>query len=160
MPEIDRGGSPRHRLLGKQHTFRASEPLGETVIRRFAAAIGDRNPRYWEGHPAGGGLVAPPTLIFELTYDVGGEIDPDTGLYGGLSAWAGSPQQLERAGNEYEVFRPARADDVVTIRREIVDVSEKQGKAGTWTFVTTLITYTNQRDELLGIDRETLACRY
>jgi len=151
-------------LLGKEHTFQASEEIGEVLIKRFAAAMGDHNPLYWDRQYAQkspyGDIIAPPTLIFELTYDVGGSIDSEKGLYQGLEAWAGFPTRLERAGNEYEIFQPAHPDDVITVKRKIVDVTERQGKTGKWTFITTEITYTNQESELLGIDKETLACRY
>ena len=159
MDEIGAGADRTRALLGKEEVFQSSEALGEMLIRRFAAAVGSRNPAYWkQGDPQD--LAVPPTLIFELTYDLRGGIDPKTGLYEGLHRWAGSPKQLDRAGNDYRILRPARADDVVTARKKIVDVTEKQGKTGTWTFITTAITFTNQRNEVLGTDRETLACRY
>ena len=151
-------------LLGKEQTFQASEEIGEILIRRFAAAIGDRNPLYWDRQYAQespyGDIIAPPTLIFELTYDIGGSIDIEKGTYQGLEGWAGFPTRLERAGNEYEIFQPARPDDVITVKRRIIGVNERQGKTGKWTFIDTEITYTNQRNELLGVDKETLACRY
>ena len=151
-------------LVGKEEIFHADEPVGEAMIRRFAAAVGDTNPLHWVEESAQPspwrGIVAPPTLVFELTYDIGGTIDQEKGLYQGLLSWAGHPKVLERAGNEYEISRPVRPDDVITVHRKITDVQQKEGRTGTWTFVTTQITYTNQSGEPLGTDKETLACRY
>jgi acyl dehydratase len=159
----EQGGDPAA-LLGKEQTFQASEPIGEALIRRFAAAVGDHNALYWDDQYAQegpyDGIVAPPTLLFELTYDIGGEIDREKGLYQGLLSWAGFPKSLDRAGNEYEIFQPVRPDDVITVHKKIVDVTEKEGRTGKWTFLSTEITYTNQKKELLGRDLETLACRY
>jgi hypothetical protein len=39
----------------------------------------------------------------------------------------------------------------------VIDVTEKKGRKGTFAFITSEVRYTNQRDELLGIDQETLA---
>jgi hydroxyacyl-ACP dehydratase HTD2-like protein with hotdog domain len=64
---------------------------------------------------------------------------------------------MQRAGNEYEIFQPVRPDDVITLKRRITSVTEKQGKRGELVFVVTEISYTNQRGELLGINRETIA---
>jgi hypothetical protein len=159
MNQTEAAGDRTRGLLGKEEVFRSSEELGQMLIRRFAAAVGSRNPAYWkQGDPRE--IAVPPTLIFELTYDLRGTIDPKTGLYEGLHRWAGSPKQLDRAGNDYRIVRPARADDVVSVHKKIVEVTEKKGKTGTWTFITTAITFTNQRNEILGTDRETLACRY
>ncbi len=44
--------------------------------------------------------------------------------------------------------------------RQIVDVTEKEGKSRKWLFVTTEIRYTNQEGDLLGINIETMACGY
>ena len=147
-------------LLGREFAFQASEEVGIAVIRRFAAAIGDRNPSYWDEEYAReslyGGIIAPPTLVFELTFDIGGEME-ESGLYKGFDIWFSPVGDIQRLGNEYEVFQPLRPDDIVTLRRKVVDVSQKEGKKGTWIFITSEIVYTNQRGELLGIDRETVA---
>jgi acyl dehydratase len=145
---------------GKEKTFHTSEEVGRAVIKRFAAAIGDSNPLYWDEQYARespyGGIIAPPTLIFELNYNVGGDIGDD-GLDQGLQNWLGFGAGMQRAGNEYEIFQPVRPDDVITLKHRITSVAEKQGKRGKLVFVVTEISYTNQRGELLGINRETIA---
>ena len=64
---------------------------------------------------------------------------------------------MQRAGNEYEIFQPVHPDDIITLRRKITDVTEKQTKTGKLILVTSEITYTNQRGELLGINKEIFA---
>lgn len=146
--------------VGKEETFHTSEEIGKAIIKRFAAAIGDRNPLYWDEQFAKkspyGSIIAPPTLIFELNYNVGGDIG-DSGLDEGLQRWLGFGATLQRAENEYEISQPVHPDDIVTFKRQIVDVTEKQGKTGKLIFVISEITYTNQKGELLGINRETIA---
>jgi len=148
------------RALGREATYQAAEEIGKTLIRRFAAATGDRNPLYWDDRYAENspyrGLPAPPTLIFELTYDLWAAITED-GLSREFEEWFGFDVNLQRAGNDYEMIRPVRPDDIITTRRKVVDVAEKKGRSGTFGFLTSEVTYTNQRGELLGVNRETLA---
>ena len=153
---------PLSALKGKKAVFHASEEIGKLMIRRFAAAAGDHNPLYWDEEYAKkspyGGITAPPTLIFELAfgYDIGGDIDDEDGLYKGFKDWFHPLTDLQRAGNEYEIYQPLRPGDVVKFRRRIVDVTQKQTKRGNLLFITSEITYTNQKGELLGIDKETM----
>jgi acyl dehydratase len=149
-------------LIGTERVYTGTERLGEGTIKRFADAIGDRNPLYWDEEFArnsrNGGITAPPTLIFELNHHIGAEIAED-----------GLPEEqmelhlplgaLFRGGNEYEMFQPVRPDDVITSRRKLVEIREKSGRSGTLIFVVSEIAYSNQRGELLGVNRETVIYR-
>jgi len=147
-------------LKDKEFHLQAPESIGKALIRRFAATVRDRNPLYWDDQYAGespfGGVIAPPTFLFEVTYDIAAAIEED-GLYSGLRSWVGFDTSIQRAGNEYEMIRPVRPDDVVSLRKKVVDVVKKQGRTGSFILLTTETTYTNQKDELLGVDRELLA---
>jgi len=147
-------------VVGREATFQASEEIGKAIIRRFAATIGDRNPLYWDDEYAEqspyGGITAPPTLIFELTYDLWAAVSEE-GLSKEFKEWLGFEVNLQRAGNDYEMVQPVSPDDIMSIRRKVIDVTEKQGKRGKFAFLTSEVTYTNQRGELLGINKETLA---
>jgi acyl dehydratase len=151
-------------VVGKQKVFRTLEGIGKAVIRRFAETIGDHNPLYWDEEYANksryGRIVAPPTMIFELSYDLGNKINGETGLQQGLEEWLDNPTDIQRVGNEYEIIRPAYPDDIVTASREIIEVVEKEGKTGKWTFITSRVSFTNQNGELLGANKEIMACRY
>lgn len=150
--------------VGKQAVFQAQGEIGKSAIGRFAQTIGDNNPLYWDERYARdssyGGVIAPPTLIFELGYDCGDEIDKETGLQQGLGKWLGYPRDLQRAENTYEILQVAHPDDIITAKREVVDVTEREGKRGKWVFITSLISYANHRGELLGTNKETVACRF
>ncbi len=158
------GSSDFSYLVGKEETFLAAEAIGKVAVRRFAAVIGDPNPLYRDEKQARqsryGGLIAPPTLIFELGYDLGDEIEKETGLQQNLVKWLDHPKDINRVSNEYEISQVARPEDMITARRVIKQVNEKQSKAGKWVFINSEVTFHNQKGELLGINRETLACRY
>ena len=149
-------------LVGRERVFSCSQELGKAAIRRFAAAIGDRNHLYWDEEFARnsryGGVIAPPTFIFELNHNIGAELAQD-GL-GVEEIEARFPLgTLFRGGNEYEIFQPARPDDVITIRRKVADIYQKPGRRGTLVFVISEISYVNQRGELLGVNRESFIFR-
>ena len=147
-------------VVGREAAFQASEEIGKAIIRRFAATIGDRNPLYWDDEYAEkspyGGITAPPTLIFELTYDLWAGISEE-GLSKGFKEWLGFEVNLQRAGNDYEMVQPVSPDDIISMKRKVIDAAEKQGRKGKCVFLTSEVTYTNQRGELRGIDKETLA---
>ena len=130
-------------LVGYENEFSDGQPIEEGMIKRFAEAIGDDNPLYHDKKFARKspfrGIIAPPTFVFEWKHR---EAVADVNLPGRL-----------RAGNEYEFIRPLRPGDVITSKSRIIDVYEKQGRSGTMVFIICESTYTNQRNELLGIQR-------
>ena len=146
-------------LVGKEEVFSSPEELGRASINRFAVAVGDPNPLYYDAEFAEntryGGIIAPPTMIFETNHNIGDEILED----GGYASRIMLPPPLTsfvRGGNEYEIVQSARPDDKITMKRKIAEIHEKEGKAGTLVFVIIEMKFFNQKEELLGINRETL----
>jgi len=146
-------------LKGKELIFHSGEEIGKGTIRRFAATMGDHNPLYWDDEFAEkspyGGVVAPPTMLFELTYDLKTVFSED-GLHEGFKALFGTGANIQRAGNEYEMVRPVSPEDIISQRHRIIDVTEKKGRTGRFALVTNEITYRNQKEEILGINKEIL----
>lgn len=86
------------------------------AIRKFADAIADPSPVYQRGD------VAPPT--FPTTFRV--RLPGLAGIH---------PARFIHGSEEYTYERPIRAGDVLTCRRKIADVFEREGKLGHMTFV-------------------------
>ncbi|MCL6516480.1 MaoC family dehydratase N-terminal domain-containing protein [Alicyclobacillus sp.] len=105
---------------------RASEPVKNEVekgaIRKFAAAIGDPDPRYRDEEAAGGRLLAPPT--FSRTFD-----------YGRVPGLELPRAGLIHASQEFEYFRPIHSGDVLYCQTRLADVFEKQGRLGRMIFL-------------------------
>lgn len=145
-------------MVGREEVFSSPEELGRAIIHRFAVAIGDNNPLYYDEAYAKetpyGGIIAPPTMIFELNHNIGDEISED----GGYSSIVRLPgfSNFVRGGNEYEIFQPVRPTDKITVKQKIAEVYEKEGKGSSLIFALVEIKYFNQKSELLGINRETL----
>lgn len=151
-------------LVGREKVFQAREEVGEIAIRRFALAIGEFNPLYhdeWKAKESRWGrIIAPTTLIFELGYDLGDNINHESGLQQGLLELLDNPKDINRVANEYEIFQTVRQDDVIAAKRQIKQVTEKETHRGKLVFITSEVSFSNQKGELLGINIETLACRY
>jgi acyl dehydratase len=122
-------------------------------IRRFAQAIGDDNPLYYDENYARksryGGIIAPPT--FPTVFGFEGERVLD-----GLQF---NRARLLHGEQEYEYFKPIMAGDTISFSTKIIDMSEKQGKSGTMDIITTEMTGYNQKKEKVFTARSTVVIR-
>jgi acyl dehydratase len=102
-----------------QYVGRASAPLVVEVergqIRRFAEAVGDDNPIYFED---GARVPAPPTFAITLRPN-----DPRAGIE---IDW----KKLLHGEQEIEYARPIHAGDRLTLCSRIADAGVKQTKSG------------------------------
>lgn len=145
--------------IGKEATYTAPEELGRASIRYFALATGDKNPLYHDEAyalaSAHAGIVAPPTLVCETNQLYACE-PGDEGYFGHKWELPIASERTIRGGNEYEFYQPVRPDDLITVNWRIVDIYERDTRqAGSLIFVISEARYTNQRGELLAINRET-----
>ncbi|MBQ12002.1 MAG: hypothetical protein CMJ45_10685 [Planctomyces sp.] len=146
--------------IGKEVVFQAPDELGRASFRQYALAIGDFNPLYSDrGLAQAHGLrdvMAPPTLICDTWQFVDSDFD-ETGRQSALK------DELEmgglRAGNSYEFFQPVHPDDIVSARRKTKNVYEKIGRSGRLLFCEIETSYSNQRNELLATNVETMFLR-
>lgn len=126
-------------------------------IKRFAQAIGDDDPLYFDEEYARkskhGGIVAPYLFFQALTYDDA----PVASL-----AADGSPPELnipipaERAvggGSRYELFARARPGDEITVHSKLNKVYTKTGRSGLLYFIEVLTEFYNEAALLMA--RET-----
>lgn len=119
-------------LIGRGKTRRCLVTAQD--IRRFAQAIGETDPIYFDEAYArttpAGGLVAPPLFCQTLTFeDLPAERLPADGSPAELDV----PIDARRAvggKSEYSIQRLVRAGEVVTVVSTLRDVSVKQGSTG------------------------------
>ena len=145
-------------MLGQELYCAGKEVIDRTGIRRYAQAISDLNPLYIDEEFAKkskyGGLIAPPTFIFDVSQDIFAEVGEDGRDLSGVTIQG---LNAVRGGNEYQFFEPARPGDIINSRRKITDIYEKEGKkAGKILFIVYETSYTNQKEKLLGVCRETM----
>jgi len=120
------------------------EPVTSTVeaghVRRFAAAIGDPNPR-WEKE-------APPTFLVALA---------PVSLH--LAEAEEYGQGWLNGGNRFEYAAPVKIGDRITATGRVADVYEKAGSTGNMLFIIFETEYVNQTGAVVGRLRGTMIRR-
>ena len=115
-------------------------PVEAGHVRRFAEAIGDRNPRWRE--------EAPPTFLVALAP---------------ASIHLAEAEEYGRGwlngGNRFEYFAPVRIGDEITAIGRVAEVYEKEGSTGNLLFIVFETEYRNQRGELAARLRGTMIRR-
>jgi len=155
------------KYIGQDTGTHTGEPVIARDIRRYALAVDDLNPIYFDENAAKqgkyGGLTAPLGYI-SWAVGVPGSEKPAKDLgEDGLATFVGVPDVPDawalgwvRGGEEIEFIKPVYANDRVTVNGKIVDMSEKDGKSGKLIFVTSEFVYTNQNGETLAKHRVTM----
>jgi len=135
-------------------------------IRRFADAVDDPNPLYWDEEYAKKSkyrsIIAPPGFISAPWYANRPTKWPQRGATGGEGR-AGVGVALAKAGYwrvldggmEYEFFIPVHAGDTIKASSMIKDIIEREGRTGKMAFLITETTYTNQKGEVVAKARAT-----
>lgn len=147
-------------LVGTTKVYVAPEPFGAAAGRYFGLAIGDDNPLYSDPEYARAhgldGVTAPLTLVCETNQYAG--LPKDHEGYAGHTWGLDIPGTRQvRGGNSYTFHRRIRPEDVVTATWRIDDVAEKVTSSGSeMLIITSRATYTDQHDELLAENEETI----
>jgi len=126
-------------------------------IARFARATGETNPIHYDPAAAAAagyaGVVAPTMFPYVIrmhgaTLVPSDELEPD----GSPSADV-PPLPTKRAmAGETSIELGARivAGDVITVRKRLADMYEKEGRSGPLVFVEMEYTFTNQQDDFVA----------
>jgi acyl dehydratase len=132
------------------------------MFQRYAIAVGDLNPIYFDnaaaqaaGYP---GIVAPPNFLTSVLGWQAGPAEPDL-LADGTEAGIMAPElrglRLMGGGHELTFGQPVVPGAVVTARRKLVDLYEREAKFGSLIFAISDVVYTDQHGEHLVTCRET-----
>jgi hypothetical protein len=108
------------------------------MLRRFAGAIEDPNPRWLR--------EAPPTFCAALV---------PTGLLHRLFNARTRLTRLLNGASELEYFRPILAGDVISVTGRLTGLRQTQGRDGPRLFMFTEVIYTNQRGEVAARGKNT-----
>ncbi len=148
---------------GTSTTF-VVEPL---QAQRFAHAIGDLNPIYFDEAAARAaglpGRVAPPTFVPSLhVWDVG---SPEAALRADGVDPGRFPGPIHRdaallgGGQELDFVRPVRLGETLVARPRVVEHHVRETRAGPLTFVVVETRYTDLDGEVALLARDTLIAR-
>jgi acyl dehydratase len=155
------------KFIGKSIGVVACE-VEKGSIKRFADAVEETNPLYWDEEYAAkskyGSITAPPGFFgwpvklppgqtFQRPTDISDPPEVAEGMRAAL-AKAGLWRVVD-GGIEYEFFLPVRAGDVLSAKSMIKDIREREGKAGKMAFIIIETAYHNKKDELVAKARAT-----
>jgi hypothetical protein len=102
------------------------------MLRRFAEAIDDPDPRWLEeAPPTFAAALVPKTLLHKL-------FNADIPL-----------KRLLNGASELEYIQPIKAGDVISVTARLTRLRQMPGTAGPTLFMFTEVTYTNQRGEVV-----------
>ncbi|MBI2836222.1 MAG: MaoC family dehydratase N-terminal domain-containing protein [Chloroflexi bacterium] len=142
-------------LIGKT-IFSTTFEVEKGAIARFAEAVDDPNPLYWDEEYARksrqGSIIAPPGFF---GWPVKRSAAPEDrfGLLPAL-ARAGYSRILD-GGIEWEFFSPVRAGDRLKVETTLRNAVERSGKTGRVIFVFRETKYTREGGEMVATERQT-----
>ena len=146
--------------IGEILHYRPTKEANLDNIRRYGDGAGDYNPLYRdEKHAAEsrfGMITAPPTFLYAVTLGV------IAGETGAIDRRRVSTIHLpvNYAGAEIEFIRPIWLGDRITAQEQVGETMRKESRRiGKIAFNTGLVTFTNQRREIVATIR-TLMARY
>ena len=148
--------------------FELDAGAGDVVAERgyvlhWCESVQDANPLYWDSAVAEdltGGWIAPPTmlsvwmrpLMFDPRRAAEDAVRP-LEVHFRLKDAFGLPEGIVTA-IEIEFHEPVRMGDVVSTRQTVRDISDvKTNRLGTGRAWTIDVTYTNQRGQVVGVER-------
>lgn len=146
--------------IGRETTPVVGYPVSEHEIRRFCYAVEDLNPLFLDpDHAAASpneGVVAPPMFVsVPFATDIPLADFPSDGIQ--VPKESVLPPLSERrmgGGIEMEYFQPVRPGDVLTRKTRLADLYERTGKSGLNTFGVLETLFSNQRGEVVAIERQ------
>ncbi len=155
------------KYIGMETETKTGEPVLARDIRRYALAIDDPNPEYYDEEAAKksryGKIAAPPGFICWAVHRPEDEKRVCDLGEDGLANFLGVPEFPNawelgwvRGGEEYEFFKPVFVGDRISVKIKLHDVFEKQGRSGYLIFTKSEARYTNQKDELLATQKITM----
>lgn len=134
---------------GKEEVVETLE-IEKSMIRNFAAAIGDTNPLYNDEEYAKSkgysSIIAPPGFFTAAVMSSAfTRLRPRMPIGRGVDA-----------GGEWDILLPVAAGDTLTNTFKFVDVTQEEGSKGMKTFVKFETTHVNQRGEMVAKSRSQL----
>ena len=143
--------TPEAQAMIGSETRRDTGVVYEKEARRWAAAVGDLNPRYFDEDAAREqgfrDTPIPPLFVSQVMQGVttrdGLRPDGIPGGGGGGIPLNAAPRRMA-GGEEYEFLAPIYPGDTLTAVSRIANIEEKTGRSGRFVLITRETTYTNQ----------------
>ena len=158
ITNIDQFEAEYRKTIGEVLPYRPMRQANLDNVRRFGDGVGDYNPLWRdEAHAAKsrfGMITAPPPFLFSVTLGV------VAGETGAIDRRRVSTQYLpvNYTGAEIEFVRPIWLNDRITASERVGETVRKRSRRiGPINFNTGLVTFTNQRQEVVATIKTTMA---
>jgi|HubBroStandDraft_3_1064219.scaffolds.fasta_scaffold42276_2 acyl dehydratase len=153
------------KLIGTEQG-QASGIVEKRQFQRWAAAVKDRNPLYFDAEFARAhgyrDVIAPPLYVQYVTLGVADLVTlrPD-GTPGGQPGDIPLPACPRRmaGGENWQFYVPMYDGDVIAATRRVEDITEKSGRSGRFVLVTWLAAYRNADSVLVAEARSSMIAR-
>jgi acyl dehydratase len=150
--------------IGRKTPLRPLEMISAVDVRRYADATGDANPLWLDdafARSAGyRSRVLPPTLVGWVPFSFKEGTERDHADPTDLRRQMPLPNQytnVRNAGSETEWLQPAYVGEQLSTQSTIVDIVERQGKAGLGIYISQEEEVLNAQQEIVLRRRHTLA---
>ena len=148
--------TPEAKAMIGMETRRDVGVVYQKEARRWAAAVGDLNPRYFdEDAAAEQGFRDTPIPPLFVSHVMLGVTIRDGLRHDGIPSRGGGDIPLRNAdrrmagGEDYEFLAPIYPGDTLTAVSRIANIEEKTGRSGRFVLMTRETTYTNQHGEVV-----------
>jgi len=128
-------------------------------IRRFAQAIGDKNPLYVDEEYAKKTkykkIIAPPLFCHAFAFE---DVPAEDLREDGLPIEVDVPLPVKRAiggASSFEVGEPISPGDTITATKKLVDIYKKTGKTGELYFIVIDTVYRNGKGAMVAREKAT-----
>jgi hypothetical protein len=126
-----------------QPWLRMEYPIEGGMVRKYAEAVGDCNPR-WQS----AGAEMPPPMIATLGFECA------------ISALLGLSSAVLHGSTDLEVFAPVNVGDTITVTAIIAAIRERQMSGTNMAFITLQKEYVNQRGEKVASCKQLAMVRH
>lgn len=154
-------------MIGKESDPIVGIPVSEHEIRRYCHAVDDLNPLYLNEEEAAKGShegIVAPALFYAIPFAKEYPLSHlrEDGIPAQTAGGLTPPLKVTRTmfgGLEIEFMEPIRPGDVLTSKTKLADIYEREGRSGKMAFTILETTYTNQRGQVVAIERTTRISR-
>ncbi|MEV6924855.1 MaoC family dehydratase N-terminal domain-containing protein [Dactylosporangium sp. NPDC051485] len=159
-------GDDARAFIGKV-TNEAEGIVVKKEFQRWAAAVKDRNPLYFDADFARAhgyrDVIAPPLYVQYVTLGVADldQLRPD-GIPGGTGSGdiplPRCPRRMA-GGDDMTFYEPIYDGDVIRAVRTVTDIHEKKGRSGAFVLVTSTTVYTRQDGTVVAENNASMIAR-
>ena len=145
-------------LVGKELSAPVSAVITAKESQRYAQAVGDLNPLYFdEAYAQAAGyrtMTCPPTFLDHVVVEGRplGDLRED-GLFRQPDGPSLGLRRVMFGGQEWDWLAPVHVGDTVTATKRLAAIDEKSGGKGPFVLVTWETTFTNQEGDVVARSR-------